>query len=372
MELPEELAAVGDRCEPDVGALRRLHEVENLQIQAVGDCREAAVANLEPLEVDLRQPGDATRRDSLQKPVPVAGAPVELQAPEVLRADDERPEALTVVQLLQADGPERGGGGAGADRLGGGAIGESAEPLDGELLERGGFVEDGVDSSSAEGARAARELLQAPAIPADRRHADVGDLPAVPELKPGEIPAPDGDQHQRIVSDTDGFPIAFESKLRNRVESGEDGRDRGHEIGSRIEGDAVAALPLDDEPPPADERALLPVAGAEGLEDDRQALVRQIGDEVAAEDGIQVVSVVGEGGEVAARICGRRGDRGRRFVHHPTAAVEAGAFAAIESRRIADRGDGLAHLGQKIFLFSLRSFSLILSCSPLQVAGFLV
>lgn len=234
MELPEELAADGDRYEPGVGALRRLHEVEDLQIQAVGDGCEAAVADLEPLEVDLRQSGGPIGGDRLQKPVPIPGAPVELQALEVLRADDERPEALAVVKLLQADGPERGGGGAGADRLVGGDVGEAAEPLDGKLLERCGVVEDGVDSSGAEGTRTARKLLQALAIPSDLRHAGFGELPAGPELQAGEIPAPEGDQRQRIISDADGSAIAFEGEFGYRVESGEDGIDRGLEIGSRV------------------------------------------------------------------------------------------------------------------------------------------
>lgn len=43
-----------------------------------------------------------------------------------------------------------------------------------------------------------------------------------------------------------------------------------------VERDAVAALPFHGEPAAADQGAALPVAGAEGLKDQRQALVRDL------------------------------------------------------------------------------------------------
>lgn len=130
VEFPKELATLRNRREPGVRALRRLHQVKDLQIQAIGDGGKAAVADLEPLKMDLPQSGDPIDRDRFQNPVPVARAAEELQGLETLGAEYQRLEALAVVELFQADGFESGGRGAGADRLHVSAVGETTEPLD--------------------------------------------------------------------------------------------------------------------------------------------------------------------------------------------------------------------------------------------------
>lgn len=48
------------------------------------------------------------------------------------------------------------------------------------------------------------------------------------------------------------------------------------ELGLRVEGEAEAALTLDETPPPADERGALPVAGAEELEYAGKAFIWKI------------------------------------------------------------------------------------------------
>lgn len=154
------------------------------------------------------------------------------------------------------------------------------------------MLQHGVHGLGAEHARADGELLQPFGILSKRRHSEVGDLPAAAELEAREVPAPDGDQDQRIVVDADRFPVTSERELRHRIEPSEYARNERQDSGLRVQGETVAVLAVDAEPALADEGASFPVAGAEKMENDPQALVGEIQSVVAAVDGVRTVRFV--------------------------------------------------------------------------------
>lgn len=53
------------------------------------------------------------------------------------------------------------------------------------------MVEESVDSSGAEAARAARQLLQIPAVASELRHSNLSDLAAGADLEPSQVLAPE-------------------------------------------------------------------------------------------------------------------------------------------------------------------------------------
>lgn len=129
--------------------------------------------------------------------------------------------------------------------------------------------------------------------------------------------AAEGDRGQSVVVYADGFPVAAEGELGDGVEPREDGIEVGRRLRGGVESEAVAALPLDGEPSVAHQGAALPVAGAQRVEYQSQALVgdlrrvirllRGISDG-SAEVVVVVVAVVA--GEVEAGIVKAAGAAG--------------------------------------------------------------
>lgn len=89
--------------------------------------------------------------------------------------------------------------------------------------------------------------------------------------------ASEGDQGQSLVVYADGLTVAAEGEFGDGVEALEDGGEVVGDLQGGIESKAVAALALHGEPSSADQGAALPVAGAKGLEDQRQAFVGDLG-----------------------------------------------------------------------------------------------
>lgn len=85
--------------------------------------------------------------------------------------------------------------------------------------------------------------------------------------------AAERDQGQSVVVYADGLTVTAEGEFGDRVEPREDRREVGRHQRGGVESEAVTTLALDGEPSAAHQGAALPVAGAEGLEYQSQALV---------------------------------------------------------------------------------------------------
>lgn len=290
MKLPQELTVLSDTHDPCIRALRSLDQVQDLEVRKARDRHEPGISNLEPLQVDFNQAVLSTS-NIFQNFVPVAQATQQLQGLQVLRSHDQGAEARPVVELLEAYGPERGRGEAGADGGFDGVV-DAAEALDGELLEGGAVVEDGVHALDSERARSAGEFFEVLAVPGEGGHAGVGELAARAELEAREVLAAEGDEGKGVVVEADGSAVAAEGELGDGVEAGEEGGDLHEEVGLGVEGQAVAALALDFEPALGDEGGVLAVAGAEEVEDGGEALVGYLGDVVVYGSDVTALVVV--------------------------------------------------------------------------------
>lgn len=136
--------------------------------------------------------------------------------------------------------------------------------------------------------------------------------------------AAEGDHGQSVVVYADGLAVAAEGELGDGVEPREDGVEVGRCLRGGVESEAVAALALDGEPSVAHQGAALPLAGAQRLEYQSQALVGDL------RRVIRLLSGISDGGaEVAVVVVGE---------------VQAGILeAAGAAEGIGVGGGGLTH-----------------------------
>lgn len=137
-----------------------------------------------------------------------------------------------------------------------------------------------------------------------------------------------GDEGEIVVVEANGFAVAAEGELGDGIEAGEDVVEVRGDVGGGggIESEAVTALALDGAPSAGDQGAgFLVGGGGEGLEDESQAFVGDVGGVVG---GCWCAEIVGVGKLVKLEV--GSGEE----------AIGGGG------RRVGVRGSGLAHGGE--------------------------
>ncbi|KAL8152042.1 hypothetical protein V2J09_021850 [Rumex salicifolius] len=138
------------------------------------------------------------------------------------------------------------------------------------------MFEHSIQTLAPKHARATREFPEILTVAGEGGDAGIRDLTTTAQLHAGEIRAVKADGEESVVVDTNRSAVASERNFRDGVEAGKDRRDVGDQLRLRVEREAVAALSLHRQPPLADQRTPLPVASGKALENQSQALVRQI------------------------------------------------------------------------------------------------